>query len=547
MKKNRKNQKKALFIVPHQDDEINIGCGIIPLLIENKIDVKVVFATNGDYSTRGSRRIRECYQSLTKLGVTKENVILMGYSDQHKRENTHIYNTKDDTVWLSKKGFSETYHPLNGEEWCYKKGKEHHKYNKDNFINDLISIIDDLKPNAIYTIDFDSHPDHRVLSLSVEKAIGKVLLMNNGYHPYVYKSFAYPTCYFGVKDFNAINIKSTKFNTEKFSYCNMQNPYYSWDERVRFPVLYSSITKNVFSNKTIKAMKCHKSQLLINEAFSSINGDQIFWQRRTDNLLIDANIKTSSGDKEKLYDFMLFDCTDLMKGNKKKPKLEHNSWIPDKEDKNPNIEIRFDDLKKINEIKFYHSIETDGKITRIEITFGNGIKKIYELIPQENNVSILKINDIETDRIKIRVIRKDGQYAGFSEIEILENKKCDSKFIKFVIDDDFAYKYYYKNEKFNVYYYDGEKSRYLKSNEYQVEGNTIELNNNKLLLKKRKNKVYIRCLFDESLSDEVTMYKINNFDIAKNKVINIISKVYIKTCYTLQRIIRKINIYIGIN
>lgn len=543
----RKMNRKALFIVPHQDDEINIGSGIIPLLIANEIDVNVVFATNGDYSTRGSRRIKECYKSLNRLGVKRENIILMGYSDQHKREDTHLYNTYSDDVWISKKGFYETYHPLNGEEWCYKKEKKHHKYNKEHFINDLISIIDDIKPDYIYTIDFDSHPDHRVLSLSVENAIGKVLLMNKDYRPYVYKSFAYPTCYFGVKDFDSINIKSTKFNTEKYSYCNMQNPYYSWDERIRFPVLYSSITKNIFLNKTLRAMKCHKSQLLINEASSTINGDQIFWQRRTDNLMIGADIKVSSGDKDKLCDFMLFDCTDVMKGNEKIPTLEHNSWIPDKNDKNPKIMVNFKDNKIINEIKFYHSIETNGQITDIEIMFDNNIRKKYELIPKENNVSVLNINNIKTKKIEINILKQNGIAAGFSEIEILENKKKDNQFIKFEIDNDLAYKYYYNDELFKIYYYDGNKSRYLSKDEYRIECDNAEIYNDRLVLKKRKTKINIKCLLNENLHDEVDIYKINNLDIFKNKTINIINNLYIKCCYTYQRIVRKLKIYLKIN
>ena len=112
----------------------------------------------------------------------------------------------------------------------------HSLFNYNNFVQDITDLIKYEKSDVIFTIDFDSHPDHRALSLAFEKAMGIILNSNHNYHPLVYKSFAYPTSYFGVDDFHSKNIKSTSFKTEDNSQFKMQNPYYNLSERVRFQV-----------------------------------------------------------------------------------------------------------------------------------------------------------------------------------------------------------------------------------------------------------------------------------------------------------------------
>ena len=540
------SNKKALIFVPHEDDEINICGGIIPILIDKKVQVKVVYSTNGDYVTRSQTRIKECINSLNILGVPSENIILMGYSDQHGEMDDHLYMTDENNIWKSKKGYTKTYHPFNKKEVAMKYENVHHDFNKKNFIRDLVFIIEDEKPDYIYCIDFDSHADHRALSLGLEEALGIVLNKCKNYTPIVYKSFAYPTCYFGYKDFDNINIKSTKFKTEEFSYSVLENPYYLYGQRVRFPLKKESRTKFLLGNKTFNALRCHKSQCIVGRAGQTINGDQIFWQRRTDNLLYNSNVTVSSGDKAKLFDFMLFKCSNILKGNTKKVYLESDSWIPDFNDKSPTIEIEFSDIKKLDELVLYHSISTDSIISEIEIT-GDNYKKTFKLKRTKNNISKINLSKLVSKKIIIKVINKTGDDAGFSEIEIFEHKKRLIEFIKLEIDGDFAYKYYYKNEEFKVYSYDGYESKYLNEDEFKIISNNIEISNNKLILKKKTNKLRIELINNSNIYDEIVIKKTSKLDIIVNRFLNNLNNIIIYCCYLKQRIIRKIKRLMKIN
>ena len=91
--------KKAIIFAPHQDDEINIAGGILSSLLANNIEVKVVYSTNGDYCTKASTRISECKKALKVFGISEENIYFMGYSDQTREEDTHLYMTEKNSIW----------------------------------------------------------------------------------------------------------------------------------------------------------------------------------------------------------------------------------------------------------------------------------------------------------------------------------------------------------------------------------------------------------------------------------------------------------------
>ncbi|MCX0395632.1 PIG-L family deacetylase [Clostridium perfringens] len=69
--------KEIMVVVPHQDDEINLAGATIKRLIDNGNNVKVVFATNGDFKGLGTKRIKEAVEAVRILGVNSENVIFL--------------------------------------------------------------------------------------------------------------------------------------------------------------------------------------------------------------------------------------------------------------------------------------------------------------------------------------------------------------------------------------------------------------------------------------------------------------------------------------
>lgn len=64
--------KNILILCPHQDDEINMAAGLIPVLIKNRSKVNVVYSTNGDFFVNMKYRYKEAKKSLKVLGVPKK-------------------------------------------------------------------------------------------------------------------------------------------------------------------------------------------------------------------------------------------------------------------------------------------------------------------------------------------------------------------------------------------------------------------------------------------------------------------------------------------
>ena len=528
--------KKIMVIVPHEDDELNLIGGLLRLKEINKKNCYIVYMTNGDFDFLAKTRIKEALKSTKYLKIPRENVIFLGYADQCFYGNNHIYNTHKPDKFTSKKGKTNTYCEIK-DEFSYKKNKQHNPYNYESLLNDFISLLDEYQPDILFTNDFDSHPDHRCCSLIFDKALGIVLKNNLNYQPKVYKGFAYPTAYKGVNDFNNINLESTKFKTEDHSFCKMQNPYYKWEERVRFPVYKNN--KLLLFNKLYQNLKKHRSQLIIKRCYSIINNDQVFFERHTNNLALKSNITVSSGKKEFLNDFVLFDCDDILNGDKQIPKLLDEAWIPDIDDEKKTIKFEFEKNEDIDKICLYQNVNSKQFIKKIIVTLSNGLKKEYDLFDDYKTEILINQKNINWLSIKIKDEKTINQ--GFSEIEILKENKNTKQFIKILNNDDFVYdKYIYDRLNINIYYYDGFKSNYLKKEDCVFYLNNKEISYidiNKITLKKFDLKVKLK---DSDLFDEVKFKRINTFYKIIHKIIVILndSTLWIEVFFS--RVINKI-------
>ncbi len=382
--------KKIVVFLPHQDDEINIAYGLLEGLKDKNCLVKVVYSTNGDYVVKAKYRYKEAIDSLKLVGVSNENIIFMGYSDQATNNSTHLYHSND--AWVSNNGVKNTYSPL-GNDYHYLHFGKHAEFNKENFIMDIYQILKEEQADFLICIDFDSHSDHRALSLSFEKALGQLMHENELYRPVVYKAFAYPTSYKGVSDFSVWN-PSTKNNVEEFGLQPLENPYYSWSERVRFVQPKGARAFLLSKNIYFKGLLKHKSQYILNVYDKVINSDIVFFERKTNNLLFNASIETSSGDSSYLNDFMLFDCSDIMYGDSKLPLLDKGYTVFEKEDKKKSINVSFHKPSSFNCIKIYASLD-EVKIDKIILLY-NGKKEDVTPVFLNNTYIIKK----EFDRIK---------------------------------------------------------------------------------------------------------------------------------------------------
>lgn len=529
--------KKVLVIVPHQDDEINLTGGILSDLSKNNNKIHVLYTTNGDYCFGAKRRMIECLKSCQILGICEENVHFLGYGDQYSKADEHLFNTSD--FWTSKKGYRETYGPGSKNEECYRYKKEHHLYNRQNFESDIQLVIEKIRPDIIYAIDFDSHCDHRATSLAAEKAIGDLIGKDNSYRPRVYKGFAYPTAYFGAEDFGNINLLSTKFVPEKHSISENENPYFAFDKRTRFCVDVKNTRKTLWRNPVFKALSSYKTQIIIKHAFSIINGDQIFWQRRTDNLLNDSEIKVTSGNKSKLNDFMLFECKDVLKGNTRKPKLVNNSWEPT--DNSPRIDITLKAKKQISQVNIYNSVGSDRRL-RFDLYLDDELFGRYDF--KESLIDSIENINRSCKKISLVFDLKKESKISISELEIFEEKESDIEFIAAMDgNDDFMHNSVIGEKfKLKVYAYDGQKSRILKPDEccYYIDGKEMAYEDITFEKLPRRAIIKIELKNNRNVTYCFSIRKSNVIIRKINGVLNCMNKTYLYAKVLEQKIERKL-------
>ena len=539
--------KKVMIIVPHEDDEVNLTGGILNSSIFNKNNCYVVFMTNGDCGFKCKTRIKEAKKSTRHLKIPLQNVIFLGDPDQCFDGNNHIYHTRDGEIFESASKHKETYCE-SGTDFHYQQFGKHANYNYDSLIKDITLLIKTIKPDIFFVNDFDSHPDHRCCSLCFEKSLGMVLKEDRNYAPKVYKGFAYPTAYKSVKDFNNLNLESAKFNTEDYSFCEMENPYYKWEDRIRFPTGKESRNRLLIFNKCYKNIKKHRSQIPLLKNFASIiNSDQVFWERKTNNLAFCSNVITSSGNGNYLNDFLLFDCESVLNGNKIKPKLLDVAWVPDEEDKEKKVKFEFFSQQEVSSIRLYQNVNSKKLIKNIEISFSDNTSEKYKL---ENDL-ITKINikkeNIEWIEVKILDNIKN---SGFSEIEILKEEVEDFKYIKILdSNDNFIYNsYIYDNLNINIYEYDGINSRYLSKSDYDVYQDGRRVENYNLNINRKKCKLKVSLKENPNIYDIVILEKLTTGKKFKHGMIVFLNNILFNFDLFLVRVINRIKrcIYKGV-
>lgn len=405
---------KILLICPHEDDEINIAGGVVASY-KNKENIFVLYTTNGDFLIDAKYRYKEAIKSLKQMGIEKNNVYFLGYSDQPYDQKSHMYNSNQD--WTSLRGFKETYAPDGFEDWNYYKYGKHSKFNRNNFTRNIREVIEYLKPDIIICNDLDFHPDHIMTSLSFEKAMGEILKENENYYPKVLKTFTYENSYLGEDDFFNYKNNYVKFKVDKNGRL-VNNPYYKLENRIEVPISKECYTYDLSKNVIWKAIKCHKSQVLTFHATRIINKNYIYWERNTKNLLNKAKIDVSSGNKEYLTDFILCDTSNVLNGNKCDIQYDAGIWIPENNDDKKEINIGFQKMMHVDLIKIYNGREKNENIRKILITI-NGTSKDVTL--KDEFINIIEVGqDVKTINIKVL---DEKCYNGFSEIEVIEYKE----------------------------------------------------------------------------------------------------------------------------
>ena len=223
--------KKILVLAPHPDDEILLA-GALIYTIKNDFEIYVGYMTNGDSkSNLGEIRINEAVESLKVLGVKESHIEFLGYGNNWIG-NKHIYNMDEEEIATSMSNKQKTYGTYNYPEFAMKNYGKSNDYTRKNLKKDISAVIEKIWPDVIICVDYDSHPDHRALSLLFEEVMGALLKKQIGYTPIVLKKFAYAGMYYGVNDYYESPFKMTEkgSNVELLDMrFELDNPTYTWE------------------------------------------------------------------------------------------------------------------------------------------------------------------------------------------------------------------------------------------------------------------------------------------------------------------------------
>ena len=401
--------KNVMVIVPHQDDEINIAGGLIEQYVEGGSQVTVVFTTIGDYVTDPNIRAAEVVQVLTTLGVKQENIHYLGFGDHwtpqtiEGTEVGHIYNSPDpDLRWTSYHGKTATYDTESISSY------QAIPYTRSNYLDSLQSLILENMPDTIFAIDYDSHTDHRATSLFFEEALGNILALEPDYHPTVYKGFAYGTAWTSVDDFyDSVNPGSTVHPNERtWTYAAYG---FRWEQRERFPMSRTNLNPVLMNNSVYRSLSQYRSQFAFAYSPLVLNGDKVFWERRTDSLLYGAEVTADGEETSLLTDFKIKDFYAIA------PYESTGGSFVALQSKT--AAIRLDQAASINSICLYDNPDPDANILAGYIDFSDGSRIEFSELNPDGNGTMLTFPEKQISWMEIVVTETEGETAGLSEAE----------------------------------------------------------------------------------------------------------------------------------
>lgn len=518
--------KKVMVIVPHEDDDLLISGQVLPSMYKNGADVRVVFATNGDKRVSAYTRQSEACNALEKLGIPREKVIFLGYPD-----GTQLYVGKKAFSFSS--GWDHTYAGKGFKDYHFDRFGTHAKYTAENMVDDIESVVLEYRPDYILAIDFDTHTDHRGVSISFEKAMERILKKESGYTPKVLKCFGYSLAWKSKPDFYALNIKSTVMqDREKNNDPSYETdvPQYRWNNRVRLPIDKKSFSHSILRCSEYKALSEHLSQYAYCYSERIINGDSVYWNRRTDSLTYNADISVSSGDASLLNDFRLIGVGNRTAGPN--VKLENCVSRFDKNDAQKTV--KFDSPKTVSCVSLYDNFGLNSNILGGVITFSDGSKvEVPALNADGSETRVVFEPKHNITSFTFKVTEYEG-VAGLDEIEAFENADYDMGFslikLKNADTDDYIYNYLItpdeKSLNLGVYLSNPNAGYTIKI----IEGDSVKLEGNTLVFDDDFEKCTVRAELngDPSTYDQITVKRLSERELKSYESFEKVNKTVFK-------------------
>ncbi len=338
---------------------------------------------------------------------------------------------------------------------------------KKNLKGELKNLISELQADIIFCTDFDSLSEPGILSSTFEEVVGEIFSENPDYRPEIYKKFAYAAGISAPPDFYAPNLLETKPPqigvTDNYDFDLIGKGNYIWENRVRFPVNEHCRQSLLKDNPVAAAIFAYKSRKKILTAARILNSDEIFFYRRTDNLIFPSEISATSGNVEKIRDFKIIDAKKNFPA-----KIESHVWQPAKSDPEKKIFVKFPEPVQIRRVTVHGNIfdEEPAKLNFRFVTdnprpvidksgiYSDNINEFKMNLPEHGRPAIFDTEKIFARSVEISVV-KSGKNFGISELEFFSNpepRRTISPFIKLTTGKNFFYRYFvpYEFEKIPI-------------------------------------------------------------------------------------------------
>ena len=444
------SNQNVMVIVPHQDDDILLAGGLLTQYVENGSQVSVVFTTQGDLDDVGVIRINEAKQVLSDLGINKENIYFLGFGNQYQEKDfdgqtvKHLYNSPDgDALWTSVKNHTKTDDIIGQDSYIQCE------FTRNNFLYSIKALIEEKRPDVIYAVDYDAHFAHKAACLMFDEAMGIILKEDDDYNPTVYKGFAYGTAWTATDDYmNSFNLSSSKKPNARV-WKNSASGYV-WEERVRVPIDVANTNRMIRNTPIYNALKGYESQFASENTGRVLRSDKVFWERRTDSLLYQAVFYADGKESGKLNDFKIKDSNDVIAN------VPPNDAVQVAD----SIEVILPAEITMDSIGLYDNADTSHNVLGGYIVFDDGSRVDFGEINGEGSLSLVEFEEKTVKAFTVHITKKEGELAGFTELEAYSCKNEEQKKIEYIMpvdeDGNFAYNYWLEGkdtETFTIYSY----------------------------------------------------------------------------------------------
>jgi LmbE family N-acetylglucosaminyl deacetylase len=181
----------VLVVVPNPGADVAMTAGITSALpsYAGGAGVTIAYLTNGDFVDEATGLIRqgEAVDAQTNfLGRVEDDLIFFGYPDGYLAA---VWSTDAPTVWAHPATARTTTYADRGlglTDWYdYRMGEpadEHADYNKDSMLADMVALIDQRRPDHIFTAsEHTANTDYETTAALVDAAVDAVVLADPTY------------------------------------------------------------------------------------------------------------------------------------------------------------------------------------------------------------------------------------------------------------------------------------------------------------------------------------------------------------------------------